>query len=473
MSKSFAVAALAVLCVIAAQPRRASACCANRGDELRVTKVFSIPGTDLLLVAQRSYLDWLGDGIGPEWKSQGAPVPPSIDDRLVFDYVIYDAELRPRAGVLTDVVRDDETHKVVLKNVYAKLGELPKSVEDELVAYQAALNARGPKDRKRIIELATFLGAVALPRSPTCAFQGRVKATLLTVLYTDKLTQNQLPVSELAVAFPCHNPADDSAESTRVEAVRCFDDVAHQQTVVVVGEHCNGDCRGMYTDHLVGLSAQKLVAMRENIIGFRAAKAKDYAGAREHFSKSVQLAPDYSHANFNLACTLARLGQDWSTAKEPLERLLSKNDLRKIYREKINSDGDLEPWRKNAAFVAWVGATAARYDAAATVAKLRVESANQAEAQRLNREGMRLYKQKDLLAAALKFEKAASVDPKSLTALTNAASVYSRLGDRDAAIRQLGAAMKLSKKRTQERIRQDPDYDSMRDTDEVRALLAD
>jgi tetratricopeptide (TPR) repeat protein len=473
MSSSGTAALLgAMVSLLLCGSRPASACCANHADYIRVSRVFTIPGTDAYLVQQSHYLDWLGDGIGPEWKSAGASAPPAIDDRWLFDYVVYDAELHPLAGVLDDLPRD-ENGKPALKDVYAKLGALPKPIEDQLRAYQAALNEGGGKHKKNPLKLEAMLAAVPLERAGSCTFEGKVKGAELTVAYSDPVTQSKLPIGEFAVPTDCSEAGGGDPEPVAVTSLRCYADGGHARTIVVVSSHCDGMCRGRYTDYSVLLSEQKLAAMRENVAGYRASKEKDYGKARGHFEKSIALAPDYPHANFNLACALAQTHEDWHGATGPLERLLSKKELRALYRDKIASDADLAPWRQDPTFVEWVRATAAKYDVMQKVVKERALNEAQLKARTANAEGMRLYQRKDYAGASEKFRYATELDPKSLLANTNAASVEALLGNADRAIVYLQNAMKISKPRARARIEQDHDYDGIRETEAFRQLLAE
>lgn len=452
---------LAVFCV------ESFSCCGNEADQFRYKRVFSLPGSDLLLVEHHYAVDYAGNGVGPGWKDPEAATVKSIKEREIFDYVIYDADLKPRAGILKELVynyTDSGSSKVAFFDLYSKIGELPKSVEDSLKKYQTTLNARIKlKIAPEAPTAETALGAMPLSPAKSCPFETRLKDSSLTVLFSDKITGNKLPVGEFDVQSGCFdNDSGDPAPAT-VESLRCYG-VGKDKTWIVVETFCNSSCLGKYKEIALAFSAAKLEAMRENILGYRAYKEKNWSKARDLFLKSLKIDADYPHANFNLVCTLSIMGKDWTSAKDALELLLSKTELRKNYLAKIKSDPDLEGWRKKSAFNEWVDSTAAKYETVVRMAKA-------SEAQTLNSEGMRFYQRKEFDKAIQKFVAAAQADSQYLVARTNAASVYALLDRPDMAIEWLKEAMKISKIRTQKRIRDDRDYAKIRGNKEFQKLL--
>ena len=71
-------------------------------------------------------------------------------------------------------------------------------------------------------------------------------------------------------------------------------------------------------------------------------RAGDYPGSREGFEEAIALSPDHDLARFNLACTLARLGE-LDASRSQLETLLHRDLLR--FQTRWKTDADLEALR--------------------------------------------------------------------------------------------------------------------------------
>lgn len=91
----------------------------------------------------------------------------------------------------------------------------------------------------------------------------------------------------------------------------------------------------------------------QNKEGFYAYHTKDYQSAIEWFQKSLEINPEFRHANFNMACTMCIAGYPFEEGKMYLERLLDHPEFRSTYLLKIQEDDDLSAWRDRVDFILW------------------------------------------------------------------------------------------------------------------------
>ncbi len=90
------------------------------------------------------------------------------------------------------------------------------------------------------------------------------------------------------------------------------------------------------------LSFEQQESRKQNILGFKKYKQKDYSAARDYFRKAVKLDPEYSTAHYNLACMNSLINEfcDYDDG-EALKSLKRAIELDGHYAEKAISDSDL------------------------------------------------------------------------------------------------------------------------------------
>lgn len=295
----------------------------------------------------------------------------------------------------------------------------------------------------------------------------------VTYKHNDPATKNSLPVfSGFEGCVPTEDeftPESCTKWNSGYEGIipisnvpqKCFT-LKSGDIILIATRSVTGPCQTDSFDFSVRVNNATLRYLIANIEGFRLYKQKDYTGARKKFEESLKEKPDYHHANFNMACTLALSGAPLAEGKLYLERLFQDTASRDLYVMKIQSDPDLDSWRRQE-LSEWL--------------KTHLKELKKGDeeglppARQMNNLGLKAYLKKDYAGAVNLFNKAIETNPNYVVAMTNLASVFVLQGRLDEAIKMLTRAHKMNKTLTQRKMSTDKDFGLIRDNPKFKELL--
>ncbi|MEE2902708.1 MAG: tetratricopeptide repeat protein [Myxococcota bacterium] len=332
---------------------------------------------------------------------------------------------------------------------------------------------KAEKKRRTIQEVRALIASFAKPvsLSSRCPFRMRKTKRKATIVYHDKKLEHSIPTvssnsgcvkddlfTEDTPAMVCH----------QMSLGQCYQ-LADDDWLIVKKEHINRQLHCLTTDfeRPYRINQDSLRPYRENISGFRELTAGRLKEAEQHFRKSLEADAGHVHANFNLACTLARQKRPMKTGLPYLERLLSNPKQRKEYLRKVSTDEDLEAWRQTG-LAEWAQAVKIiRPKKKITLPAARVA------AMKLNEKGFLAYRKKKYAEAIQLFQEASQTDSDYFIAKTNLASTLALIGRTDEALSALMQAHELNPSLTVKKMKMDKDYDRIRNTAVFKSLLED
>lgn len=330
---------------------------------------------------------------------------------------------------------------------------------------------KADKKRKTIQEVRALVASFAKPLSPSsgCPFRIRKTKRKATIVYHDKKLDHSIPAmssnsgcvkdeqfTEDTPAMVCH----------QMSIGQCYQ-LGDDDWLIVKKEHINRQLHCLTTDFEwpYRINQASLRPYRENISGYRELTAGRLKKAEQHFRNSLEADAGHVHANFNLACTLARQKRPMKVGQPYLQRLLRNPKHRKEYLRKVSTDEDLESWRQTG-LVEW----------AQSVKIIRPKKKNTLPAARiaamkLNDKGFLAYRKKNYPEAIQLFQEASKADSGYFIAKTNLASTLALVGRTDEALSALMQAHDLNPSLTIKKMKTDKDYDRIRHMAVFESLL--
>lgn len=193
--------------------------------------------------------------------------------------------------------------------------------------------------------------------------------------------------------------------------------------------------------------------------------AKEYDKAAEKCRQQIALVPTYAGGYYNLACALARLGEN----DEALAALAKCVDLGYVDFDHMSKDDDLESLRDLAQFKDLLARVGENYNKA--LAQRAKMQEIQKKATQLAQEMMQAYKDKDYEKALGLGNQIVELLPAEAGARYNLACVLARLDKNDEAMAALTKAVELGYEEV-EHMQQDEDLKPLRDMKGFGDLVA-
>jgi Tfp pilus assembly protein PilF len=314
-------------------------------------------------------------------------------------------------------------------------------------------------------------GAKEMKNSNDCPIKFETLGQNINLYVIDSETKNKMYLSlfQNKNLEETINAGDYAQEFT---GLGCYK-VDEKHSVAVMTVSSNNGCSWSRNYTLVFFDPSKIEPMQMNILGYRSYKEKKYDTAIANFKKSLAIDPNYNHANFNLACTMAIQGKTFSEGKIYLDALLNNPNQTLAYIQKIGSDKDLVSWRKTPEFKTWFETVKIQsgIDFENNAFLNNVHNDTEFKSHKLVLDAKKLSAKKNYKIALQKLIEAHNIDPNYLEAVLELAKVSVANGDTYNAQEYLTAAGEMNPKVTAKILNKSKDLKAHLDKDWLKITL--